>query len=159
MQRITPEHTVAIRRRVGTLNRKRIFLAGSIEMGSASKWQEVAEKLIFAMEGGSDTLVYNPRRDDWDISWDENSTELHGQIMWELRNLERCDHILMYLDPKTKSPISLLELGLHAKSGKLIVVCPKGFYRRRNVLTTCEFYKVPVAEDLQKAVGMIFGLT
>lgn len=158
MQRITPEDTRVFKRRIGLPKKKRIFLAGSIEMGSASKWQEVAEKLIFAMEGGNDTLVYNPRRDDWDSSWGENSPELHDQIMWELRNLELADHILMYFDPKTKSPISLLELGLHAKSGKLIVICPKGFYRRRNVLTTCQFYKVPVVEDLQKAIGMIFEL-
>jgi hypothetical protein len=39
----------------------------------------------------------------------------------------------MYFDPNTKSPISLLELGLFAKSGKMIVCCPNGFWRKGNV--------------------------
>jgi hypothetical protein len=39
----------------------------------------------------------------------------------------------MYLAPGTQSPVSLLELGLCARSGKLKVGCPEGFWRRGNV--------------------------
>jgi hypothetical protein len=48
----------------------------------------------------------------------------------------------MYFDPNTLSPISLLELGLHAKSGKLIVCCPEGFYRKGNVDIVCQNFGI-----------------
>ena len=45
-----------------------IFLAGSIEMGTAENWQEKAERLL---ENHSGTIL-NPRRDDWDSSWEQS---------------------------------------------------------------------------------------
>ena len=54
----------------------------------------------------------------------------------------------MYLDPATKSPVSLLELGLHARSGKLIVCCPEGFWRKGNVDIVCQHHGVPQVADL-----------
>ena len=48
----------------------------------------------------------------------------------------------MYFDPETKSPITLLELGLYARSGKLVVCCPHGFWRRGNVDIVCDRYGV-----------------
>jgi len=58
----------------------------------------------------------------------------------------------MYFDPNTKSPISLLELGLHANSGKMIVCCPKGFWRKGNVDIVCERYDVPVVCDIDSLI-------
>ena len=46
------------------------------------------------------------------------------QVNWELDALEVADWIVVYFDPDTQSPISMLELGLHAKSDKVIVCCP-----------------------------------
>lgn len=44
-----------------------VFLAGSIEMGKASDWQQ---KLIDDLSDLPDDLVLlNPRRKDWDSSW------------------------------------------------------------------------------------------
>ncbi len=44
---------------------KRIFLAGSIEMGKAIDWQsEVVNALA-----DTDLTLLNPRRADWDSSW------------------------------------------------------------------------------------------
>lgn len=42
-----------------------VFLAGSIEMDTAEKWQD---KVIKALEN-SDVTVFNPRREQWDASW------------------------------------------------------------------------------------------
>ena len=59
----------------------------------------------------------------------------------------------MYIDPQTKSPISLLELGLFAHSKKLLVVCPDGFWRKGNVEVVCSQYDIPLfdsIEDLKK---------
>ena len=44
----------------------------------------------------------------------------------------------------SKSPISLMEIGLFAKEGKLMVFCPKTFYRYDNVRVVCNRYNVPL---------------
>ena len=133
-----------------------IFLAGSIEMDSAEKWQEKVVKelddYILAYDAKTDAVVsdlmfFNPRRDDWDSSWTHNSLEFQKQVLWELDYLDKADLIVMYFDPSTKSPISLLELGLYAQSRKLIVCCPDGFWRKGNVMITCGLYNVPVYES------------
>lgn len=130
----------------------KIFLAGSIEQGAASNWQDY---VIHSFKD-CDIEFYNPRRDGWDNSWGENSPELLNQINWELTNLEVADLIVLYLDPNTKSPISLLELGLYAKSNKLIVCCPDEFYRKTNILVTCEKYNIPLFSNLEGFIAAIF---
>ena len=52
----------------------------------------------------------------------------------------------------SQSPITLLELGLHARSGKLLVVCTPGFYRYDNVRITCARYGVPVYGSIDEAI-------
>lgn len=128
-----------------------VFLAGSIEMGVASNWQA---KVIKELKD-THIIVYNPRRDDWDNSWGPMSKELKDQINWELDNLEKADYIFMYLDPKTKSPISLLEFGMYAKSGKLIVVCDPNFYRYTNVMITAEKYTIPVFRTISNGLEFL----
>ena len=44
----------------------------------------------------------------------------------------------------SKSPISLMELGLFAKEHKVIVFCPPTFYRFDNVKMVCKRYNVPL---------------
>jgi hypothetical protein len=55
----------------------------------------------------------------------------------------------MYFDPSTKSPISLLELGLFARSGKIKVICPDGFWRKGNVEVVCNYYNIPFYNNLK----------
>lgn len=125
-----------------------IFLAGSIEMGKAENWQtRVTEALK-----NYDVTILNPRRDDWDSSWTQTieDPKFREQVEWELQALEDATEILMYFDPTTKSPISLLELGLFAKTGKLIVCCPEGFWRKGNVDIVCKRYGVMQVDNLNK---------
>jgi hypothetical protein len=42
------------------------------------------------------------------------------QVRWELNALDKADYIIMYLDPNTISPISLLELGLLSHCRKMM---------------------------------------
>jgi hypothetical protein len=144
-------------------DKTRIFLAGSIEMGVADGWQEsVAARLEEAIEkltersiADDQFLLLNPRRDDWGINWQPVREDPHfnQQVRWELSSLAQAEWILMYFDPATKSPISLLELGLHANSGKLVVVCPDGFWRKGNVDIVCEVYPITRCETLAEACG------
>ena len=137
----------------------RLFLAGSIEQGKAEEWQKRIINFLINFKDGSDSsikeeekttlVVFNPRRPDWNpgLPQDVLNATLKEQIMWELKYLDESDIICLYLDPKTTSPVSLLELGLHIKTGKLLVCCPPGFYRKANIDLTCNKYGVNVYED------------
>lgn len=127
-----------------------LFLAGSIEMGAAEDWQKkIADQL--AEERGT---ILNPRRDDWDSSWEQSihNYEFRQQVEWELEALEQSDLIVLYLSPGTKSPISLLELGLFGREKPMVVCCPDGFWRKGNVEIVCNRYAIPGVEDLDQLI-------
>ncbi len=119
-----------------------VFLAGSIEMGAAEDWQA----RLAAELRDIDAIALNPRRDEWDASWRQSIDEpkFREQVEWELAGLERADVVAMWFAPETKAPITLLELGLHARGGKVIVGCPHGFWRRGNLEVVCARYGVPL---------------
>jgi Nucleoside 2-deoxyribosyltransferase like len=136
----------------------RIFLAGSIEMGHAENWQE---RIASAMSEVSNVVILNPRRDDWDSSWEQraDNPQFFEQVNWELDMLDAADIVVMYLAPDTKSPISLLELGLCARSGTLKVCCPEGFWRRGNVEVVCGRNQIPLFETLDDLIADLRGLS
>lgn len=105
-----------------------IFLAGSIEMGKAEDWQS---SMAFDLAEYKGTLL-NPRREHWQSDWKQAITnkKFRQQVEWELSSLEKSDYVVMYFAPGSKSPISLLELGLFARAHKIICCCPKKFWRR-----------------------------
>jgi hypothetical protein len=130
--------------------RRSLFLAGSIEMGVADDWQA----RVAAALADRDGVILNPRRDDWDASWRQSIDEprFRGQVEWELDGLDRADVIAMYFAPDTRAPITLLELGLHARGGRLVVCCPDGFWRRGNVDVVCARFGVPRVPDLDALI-------
>ncbi len=134
-----------------------IFLGGSIEMGIAENWQE---KLINEFRD-TDLRFLNPRRDDWDSSWKQeiSNPQFNEQVNWELDALEFADLIVFYFDPNTKSPITLMELGLFAKSGKVIVCCPDGFWRKGNVEIVCTKYRITFVNEFNDLVKEIKRVT
>ncbi len=129
---------------------RRIFLAGSIEQEGEEKWQAKVGNAL----ADDDTLVYDPRRDDWDETWAQriDNYKFRTQVEWELKHLEDATHVVLYLSPGSISPISLLEFGLYAKSGKLLVCCPDGFDRKGNIDITCAYYKVPQFNTLDELI-------
>ena len=134
-----------------------LFLAGSIEMGTAEPWQGEVVSALSKING----TILNPRRDDWDSSWGQSITnsQFYQQVIWELDAMEWADLIVMYFSPGTKSPITLLELGLFAASGKLAICCPDGFWRKGNVEIVGRRYGVTIFPDkslLIKAVARYF---
>ena len=101
----------------------KIFLAGTIDNGDSEDWQTKICKLIEECSTNSKPIaVYNPRRDDWPE--DDQTKLIEEQIKWELEHMEKADLILMNICGDSKSPITLLELGIHSKENKLIVFCP-----------------------------------
>jgi hypothetical protein len=130
-----------------------VFLAGSIEMGAAEDWQVELPKNF---ENESVTF-YNPRRDEWDSSWkqEQSNPQFNHQVNWEMNRLDECDIIFMYFSPETKSPISLLELGIHCNDDKMIVCCPDGFWRKGNVEIVCTRYNIPIFNTMEQAIGAL----
>jgi Nucleoside 2-deoxyribosyltransferase like len=130
-----------------------VFLAGSIEMGAAGPWQAQVEAAL----ADEPVTFWNPRRDDWDASWRQaiEDPQFRGQVEWELEAQERADGIAMYIAPETRAPVTLLELGLFARSSKLVVCCPEGFWRRGNVEIVCRRYGVPTVPDLAALIEAI----
>ena len=132
----------------------RLFLAGSIDMGNAFDWQK---QLVSQLSDISNLVILNLRRDDWDSSWEQSiqNKQFFEQVSWELDMMEAADRIALYFAANTKSPISLLELGLFAKSGKLIVCCHEGFYRKGNVDIVCERNHIPHTMHFDNFVKMV----
>ena len=127
-------------------------------MGLAEEWQE---RVVRAMSGVSDLVILNPRRDDWDSNWEQRADDpqFYEQVSWELDMLDAADIVVMYLAAGTKSPVSLLELGLCARSGKLKVCCPEGFWRRGNVEMVCRRYQIPLFATLDDLIADLESLS
>ena len=53
-------------------------------------------------------------------------------------------------EPGVLQPITLLELGLYAGTGKAVVYCPKGFWKRGNVQIVCQRYGIEMCETLEE---------
>jgi hypothetical protein len=125
-----------------------IFLAGSIEMGVAIDWQNDLTSALSHLP----VTIFNPRRDDWDKTWkqDISNPPFKEHVLWELNHLKKADVIALFFQPDTMSPISLMELGLHAKDGKLVVCCPEGFWRRGNVQVVCEAFGIPLVDTREE---------
>lgn len=133
--------------------RPRVFLGGSIDMGGAPDWQAAMTSALADM----DVVILNPRRPDWNPNWrpEADEPEFRRQVEWELAALESADVIVMYFAPGTQSPISLLEMGLHARGGKLIVLAPEGFWRKGNVDITAQAYGVRQVQSLPELTAAV----
>jgi hypothetical protein len=132
---------------------KSVFLAGSIEMGKAEDWQKQVTEAVKDFN----KVLFNPRRDSWDSSWEQSMSnpKFVEQVNWELEYLERADLIVMNLVPGTISPISLMEFGLYARSGKMVIYCPEGFHRKGNVDVVCDRYQIPQVEKFEELITLI----
>ncbi|WP_420145256.1 nucleoside 2-deoxyribosyltransferase domain-containing protein [Sphingobium sp.] len=131
-----------------THNRARLFLGGSIDMGRATDWQS---DMIAAL-ADQRVLLLNPRRPDWNPAWKPEASDpnFRGQVEWELAALDSADIIILYFAPGSQSPVSLLEMGLHARSGKLVIFCPDGYWRKGNVDITAQRYGAKMVTSFEE---------
>lgn len=130
-----------------------LFLAGSIEMGKAKDWQTKVQDALKDYK----VTIFNPRRDDWDSSWEQSimNAQFRDQVEWELEHLNKARYKIFYFEPNTKSPITLLELGLMAERQGVMVCCPPGFWRKGNVDIVCKQYRLPTYTDLDQMIKIL----
>lgn len=130
-----------------------IFLAGSIEMGRAIQWQRHMYKFLDHLP----ITVCNPRRGAWDpnVVGAAKDAAFRHQVEWELDALHEAKVICFFFDVTTQSPVTMLELGLWAHSGKIVVCCGDTFWKAGNVHIVCERYGIPFTKDFKELPGMI----
>lgn len=130
-----------------------VFLAGSIEMGKAVQWQRLMATYLSDLP----ITVNNPRRGHWDpnVTKEAKDADFRHQVEWELSALEKADVICFFFDATTISPVTMMELGLWAKSKKVVVCCDKRFWRSGNIHLVCERYGVPFVETFMDLVPAI----
>jgi len=129
-----------------------VFLAGSIDNGASEEWQ------ITVTESLSDLDVYvlNPRRDEWDSSWDQtvNNPKFKEQVLWELYGLENSRIILFNFLGASQAPISLLELGFCSKKGNVVICCETEYWRRGNIEVVAEKFEIPLFDNLEETIQL-----
>lgn len=144
---ITPEEIK--NKGANKIGAKSVFLAGTIDNGNSLNWQD--KTIIELINLGVKNLeVFNPRREHWNPN--PSKEDMEKQITWEQDHLDKADVIAMVLLDDSKSPISLLELGLYAKSNKLIVFCTPNFYRWDNVRLICKKYHIELVQDTHPTI-------
>jgi hypothetical protein len=135
----------------------RIFLAGSIEMGMAENWQTRVARDMADYE----VVLLNPRRDDWDSSWKQSidDPQFNQQVTWELNGIDDSEIVIFYFDPNTKSPITLMELGIVSNKqwGNVLVCCPDGFWRKGNVEMVCDRYEFPLVNTYEEMMELLIA--
>lgn len=131
---------------------KKVFLAGTIDDGISRDWQSASTFLMTKILSAAkdDTTFYNPRRRHWNPEASEE--EIEKQIRWEIHKMDDSDIILMNFLPESKSPITLLELGHYVGKKKMIVACPKEFYRYTNVRVMCDIFGIELVHSEAEAM-------
>jgi hypothetical protein len=129
-----------------------IFLGGSINNGTATEWQ----KTIIESIADTDAVIYNPRRPDWDWTWEQSidNPKFYEQVNWELDHLDKCNVAIFCFDKDGPSPITLLEFGKFSGEGwkTILVCCPTGFWRKGNVDIVARRHHIPVFETLDDLI-------
>ncbi|KAH7401829.1 hypothetical protein DE146DRAFT_651702 [Phaeosphaeria sp. MPI-PUGE-AT-0046c] len=127
-----------------------LFTAGSIEMGAAVQWQQRLAQHLCNLP----ITITNPRRGRWDpnVNAKREDPQFFSQVEWELDALTNADVICYFFDCSTVSPVTLMELGLWAHSGKIIVCCDQRYWRQGNVEIVCERYGIPYVSSFEKLV-------
>ncbi|KAK4201181.1 hypothetical protein QBC40DRAFT_278665 [Triangularia verruculosa] len=124
--------------------KKSVFLAGTTTRTNGPEWRDTLLQSICNLP----ITVFNPLRLDWDSSWKEDVdfAPFKEQVEWELDMLHQADLVVVYFGPQTDAPISLLEFGLFAQSGKVIVCCHRAYRKRGNVEIVCKRFDLTVLD-------------
>ena len=135
--------------------RPRVFLSGSIGTGESRDWRRRITEALSDL----DITLLDPQRAEWDSSWTERADDpqLREQVEWELEALEASRLVIMAFSEESESPITLLEFGLYARTGRLIVFCPDGFGRKGNVEVTANYYGVKQVDSLEALAAAARG--
>jgi nucleoside 2-deoxyribosyltransferase len=129
------------------------FLAGSVSRHSTANWREY----VMTAFADTDFVFYNPERSDWDENWKETVSDkkFAAQVQWEMDAMEKADTIIINFLPGSPSAVTMMEMGLFAASGKLMVCCPDDFWKCGNVQMVCQKFQVPFFRTMDGLIDSI----
>lgn len=132
-----------------------IFLAGPTEV----TWREPFLSFLASAANSLDGLtIYDPFQPRWDSSWREDyatDANFRAQTDWEMDRMNSATVVVVYFAERSMAPVSLLELGLVARSGRAVVGCERGFWKRGNVQAVCKRLDVPLAGTMEELVTKV----
>ncbi|KAF3767507.1 hypothetical protein M406DRAFT_252710 [Cryphonectria parasitica EP155] len=137
-----------------------IFLAGPTEF----PWRQdflahLKSRLLDHDDLPPDPItIYNPFQEKWDKTWKEDyhhDDRFRAQTDWEMDRIDSSSHVVVFFVAESKAPVSLLELGLCVRSGRAVVGCEGGFWKRGNVQAACQRLDVPLEDTLEGLVGRV----
>lgn len=133
-----------------------VFLAGPTEIPWRTSFLATLRSLTEEVPHPNIT-VYDPFQHRWDGSWREDLADdrFRAQVEWELERQESATIVALFFHGDSKAPLSLLELGLSARSGKAVVGCDEAYWKRGYVQAVCRRYGVPLADDLDGLVTLV----
>lgn len=147
------------------LHAKTIFLAGPTSVPWRADFltlltthMQTAAPTTTTTTSTAGLTVYDPTQPLWDGTWAEDyavDARFRQQVDWELDAQESASLVVVFLDQRSQAPVSLIELGLCARSGRAVVGCERGFWRRGNVQAVCARYGVPLEETLEGLVARV----
>ncbi|WP_055447706.1 nucleoside 2-deoxyribosyltransferase domain-containing protein [Lacinutrix mariniflava] len=124
--------------------KKYYFLAGSMDFNESNSWrQKIMQEMKHLVHFLDATRIEHN---------DFSDSQMKEHIEWELDALIISDKIILNFKEDSKSPISILELGMYVKSSKLVVVCPNKFYQRRYINVLCNKYNTPFFDSFDEAI-------
>jgi len=126
-----------------------LFLGGGIT--NCPDWQsEMIERL-----SNTDYVLYNPRRENFDIS---NPEESDIQIEWEYRYLNYSTAIMFWFPEETLCPITLYELGKYTSTCRYVFVgCHPNYARKFDVVKQLELSRpdIKVVFDIEDLANQV----
>lgn len=129
-----------------------LFLAGPTEIPWRAGFIAALGRRLAAS-----ATVFDPFQPSWDGTWRKDADadpRFAAQVEWELARQDSATAVAVFFHAESKAPVSLLELGLCARSGKAVVGCEPGYWKRGNVQAVCRRYGVPLADSLDGLVGL-----
>lgn len=135
-------------------HRLSIFLGGTASDTGEPDWREALNKGL----ADQAVTIFDPKRDDWDATWREDfsDTRWADQIQWELDMQDTADIIVVLFHGVTAAPVSLAEMGMASRTGKLIACALDGYCKKGYVEAVCRKFKAPFvrSEDELRRVVM-----
>ena len=115
-----------------------VFLAGGIS--NCKDWQSYIVSELDRIWKKHDYIVYNPRREKFDIKDESVSAE---QIAWEYWYIRQADIVTFWFTAETLCPITLFELGstiCRAGQQKIIIGIDPNYQRKFDIEKQVELY-------------------
>lgn len=150
LQRITPDTPSQ-----APLHATTLFLAGPTDVPWREEFTPLLEKVLRdnpVTRAISGITIFDPFQPAWDSTWKEDydaDPRFRAQTDWELDHQEAATLVVVYFDERAKCPVTLVEFGLCARSGRAVVGCQAGFWKRGSVQAVCARLGVPLEDTLE----------